>query len=181
MAEKLLSGEITFAASQNEFDWLGSGIYFWEANPRRGLEFAGEQKKRGKFQDDPYVVGAVLDLAYCLDLTSSTGVEAVVAAYASFAAITKRAEKPMPTNHGGSDSLLRELDCAVINHLHQIKQSTTPPSPPFDSVKGVFLAEGGQIYDGSGFYRKTHIQICIRTQSCIKGLFRVPSEHLAGG
>jgi hypothetical protein len=87
----------------------------------------------------------------------------------------------MPTNHGGSDSLLRELDCAVINHLHQIKQSSVPPSQPFDSVKGVFLAEGGQIYEGAGFYKKTHIQICIRTPACIKGVFRVPSEHLAGG
>jgi hypothetical protein len=178
-AEKLLSGESTFAASQNEFDWLGSGIYFWEANPGRGLEFAGEQRKRGKFEDDPCVVGAVLDLGYCLDLTSSAGVEAVAAAYSSFAAITKRAAKPMPTNRGGADLLLRELDCAVINHLHQIRQSAETPLQAFDSVKGVFLAEGGQIYEGSGFYRKTHIQICIRTPSCIKGVFRVPSQHLA--
>lgn len=180
-AERLLGGESTFAASQNEFDWLGSGIYFWEANPRRGLEFAEDQRRRGKFEDDSYVVGAVLDLGYCLDLTSSTGVEAVAAAYTSFATITNRAEKPMPTNHGGSDSLLRELDCAVINHLHQIRKSAEPTLQAFDSVKGVFLAEGGQIYEGSGFYRKTHIQICIRTPTCIKGVFRVPSEHLVGG
>jgi hypothetical protein len=40
----LLDGLTQFAASQNEWDWLGSGIYFWEVNPLRGLEFAHEQK-----------------------------------------------------------------------------------------------------------------------------------------
>jgi hypothetical protein len=174
-----LCGETTFATSRNEWDWLGSGIYFWEANPLRAFEFANEQKERGKF-NDPYIVGAVLDFGYCLDLTSSTGVEAVAAAYDSFVEFTSRAGKPMPKNKGGSDMLLRELDCAVINHLHRIREAATPPLAPFDSVKGVFLAEGGQIYEGSGFYKKTHIQICIRTRPCIKGVFRVPNEHLAG-
>jgi hypothetical protein len=76
--------------------------------------------------------------------------------------------------------LLRELDCAVINHLHQIRAFDQPPLQPFDSVKGVFLSEGGQIYQGSGFFNKTHIQICIRNPSCIKGVFRVPEDHLSG-
>jgi hypothetical protein len=179
IGEALLRGTMTFAASQNDWDWLGSGIYFWEANPVRGLEFAEEQRSRGQV-GVPFVVGAVLDLGYCLDLTSSTGVTAVKAAYANFAEVTKKAGKPIPRNHGGPDALLRQLDCAVINHLHQIRDSANPPLPQFDSVKGVFLAEGGQIYEGSGFYNKTHIQICIRSRSCIKGVFRVPEEHLIG-
>jgi hypothetical protein len=179
IAESLLNGTTQFTASQNDWDWLGSGIYFWEANPLRGLEFAEEQKARGNLAD-PFVVGAVLDLGYCLDLTSSTGVTAVRAAYINFAEVTAKAGKPMPRNRGGSDALLRELDCAVINHLHQIRASVQPPLPSFDSVKGVFLAEGGQIYEGSCFYNKTHIQICIRNLSCIKGVFRVPKEQLSG-
>ena len=56
----LLDGTAQFTASQNEWDWLGSGIYFWEANPLRGVEFAREQKSRGKLSE-PFVVGAVLD------------------------------------------------------------------------------------------------------------------------
>jgi hypothetical protein len=178
VGESLLSGDTSFAASQNDWDWLGSGIYFWEANPLRGMEFAKEQEARGKLKD-PFVVGAVLDLGFCLDLTSSTGVAAVKIAYTNFVEVIERAGKSMPQNHGGPDILLRELDCAVINHLHQIRASAQPPLQPFDSVKGVFLAEGGQIYEGSGFYNKTHIQVCIRDPSCIKGVFRVPSDHLS--
>jgi hypothetical protein len=37
----LLAGT-AFKPSNNDYDWLGPGIYFWEANPLRGLEFAEE-------------------------------------------------------------------------------------------------------------------------------------------
>lgn len=176
VAERLLSGE-PFAASRNDWDWLGTGIYFWEANPLRGLEFAREWKSKGKIRD-PYVVGAVLDLGSCLDLTTSTGVAAVKAAHADFLEYAAAANKPVPKNRGGEDSLLRELDCAVINHLHEVREAAG--LDPFDSVKGIFI-EGGRIYEGSGFYNKTHIQLSIRKPACIKGVFRVSDGHLAGG
>jgi len=178
VAEALLNGTTQFTASQNEWDWLGSGIDFWEANPLRGLEFAHQQKERGKL-NEPFVLGAVLDLGYCLDLTSASGIAAVKAAYSNFAEVTRGAGKPMPRNRGGADALLRELDCAVINHLHQVRASARTPLRPFDSIKGVFF-EGGQIYAGSGFFNRTHIQICIRNLTCIKGVFRVPEDHLSG-
>lgn len=40
----------------------------------------------------------------------------------------------------------------------------------YDSVRGVF-PEGGEVYPGSGFVDKTHIQICIVNPNCIKGYF----------
>ena len=36
--------------SENTYDWLGHGIYFWENNPKRALEWAIELKKRGKIR-----------------------------------------------------------------------------------------------------------------------------------
>ncbi len=41
----MLDGE-DFKPSDNDYDWLGPGIYFWESNWARGLEFASEQMKR---------------------------------------------------------------------------------------------------------------------------------------
>ena len=67
VAQRLVAGE-PLAESRNEYDWLGSGIYFWEANPRRGLDFAQEvmRRSRGAAITSPAVVGAIIDLRLCL-------------------------------------------------------------------------------------------------------------------
>jgi len=58
--------------SMNEYDWLGEGAYFWESSPERALSYARliKQYKRGQGSiKEPYVVGAVIDLGLCLNLT----------------------------------------------------------------------------------------------------------------
>jgi hypothetical protein len=177
VAEALLSGD-EFKHEKNEWDWLGWGIYFWEANPLRGLEYAYElranpAKTKGSVRN-PSVVGAVIDLGLCLDLTSSMGIRAVEAAHASFVKLCAAEGTALPVNRGGPDRLMRNLDCAVINHLHKVREGTLPP---FDTVRGVFL-EGDPIYPEAGFRKKTHIQICVRQPNCIKGVFRVPARDL---
>lgn len=181
VAEELLSGN-AFRQSQNHHDWLGHGIYFWEANPKRALEFAGELKTRNAGRPGaimtPAAIGAVIDLGFCLDLISSNGIAAVRDAHTSFIEYINHVGSEMPKNHLGGDLLLRDLDCAVINHLHKVRSVAEPVLPQFDTVRGVFL-EGNRIYESSGFFQKTHIQICVCSAACIKGVFRIPSEHLA--
>jgi hypothetical protein len=170
-----------FNASQNDYDWLGHGVYFWEANPVRGLEFARLLQKwraeNGRLPEirEPYVIGAVIELGFCLDLFSSSGTEAVSRAHADFLEYCTKANAKIPENSGGRDLLFRHLDCAVINHLHAVRRSAR--LAPFDTVKGPFI-EGGPIYPNSGFYEKTHIQICVLNLECIKGVFRVPDDQL---
>lgn len=36
----LLLGKAKLKPSNNEYDWLGSGIYFWENDPDRALSYA---------------------------------------------------------------------------------------------------------------------------------------------
>jgi hypothetical protein len=43
----LLDGE-KLEASENDYDWLGHGIYFWEHGKQRALEWAIYQAKRGR-------------------------------------------------------------------------------------------------------------------------------------
>jgi hypothetical protein len=130
VADKLLNGT-PFNASDNGWDWLGTGVYFWEANPKRGLEFAQllARWRRGKANEitHPYVVGAVIDLGFCLDLLSSTGIEAVASVHQDFLAYCKKANIAPPENEGGRDSLFRKLDCAVINHLHKVRDGNYSP------------------------------------------------------
>lgn len=180
MAEKLLAGEEEFQPSENDYDWLGSGTYFWESNPVRGLEFAYELQKRRKGGGstnikEPYVIGAAIELGFCLDLMSSTGLKAVQSSFDELAAAFAAAKKLLPVNELGQDLLLRKLDCAVINYLHGMRDRVSQPA--FQSVRGVFV-EGEAAYLGAGFKAKTHIQICVRDPKCIKGIFRVPPDQL---
>lgn len=176
MANNLIAGTTFFDPSDNDYDWLGHGVYFWESNPRRGYEFAAELKNRQKNIHDPYVVGAVIDLGYCLDLMSESGIRAVEVGYETFRQVITASGATMPANTGGRDLLVRKLDCAVINHIHTTMSESNLQE--FDTVRGVFV-EGERLYENSGFYRKTHIQICVRNPLCIKGVFRLPPAQLA--
>lgn len=87
----------------------------------------------------------------------------------------KAQDKPLPRNEGGADLLRRNLDCAVINYLHKVREKARLRA--FDTFRGVFI-EGKRIYADSGFREKTHIQICVRNAACIKGVFRVKTEDV---
>jgi hypothetical protein len=176
-ASKILNGSAAFRPSNNFYDWLGNGIYFWEANPRRALSWAQERaRSEGRSIKTACVLGAVIDLGHCLDLLSASGLEAVKLAHSSLRKSVKKEGAPkLPRNRGGGDRLNRQLDCAVIEFLHRIRKDAH--QQPFDTVRALFR-EGKPIYSSSGFYEKTHIQVCVRNHACIKGVFRVPADAL---
>ena len=73
VVRKVVSGEEDLIPSTNDYDWLGNGIYFWENNEARALQWATElSKRKGSSIKKPAVVGAIIDLGYCFDLTDST-------------------------------------------------------------------------------------------------------------
>ena len=49
VGEAILHAEVThLEQSRNDYDWLGSGVYFWEGNPKRALQFARERAAGGR-------------------------------------------------------------------------------------------------------------------------------------
>ena len=42
----VLNGEKDLEPSNNSYDWLGNGIYFWDNSPSRALAWAEELSKR---------------------------------------------------------------------------------------------------------------------------------------
>lgn len=176
VAEQLLSGAMQFKASDNDYDWLGPGIYFWQSNPLRALQFAREKRKRERATWKPAVVGAAIDLGNCLDLTTEVGIEEVRLSHQLLVDTYKAADLQLPSNSGGAEMLLRPLDCAVVRQLHDIRDSMS--RDPVDTVKGIFV-EGEPIYEGSGFRSKTHVQVAVCNPAVIRGIFRVPATDLA--
>ena len=117
-------------------------------------------------------MGAVIDLGFTLDLTTTVGINAVRLAHASLTETLRNQGLPIPEN--SRDGLRRKLDCAVMRNVHWTLESRH--ESPIDTVRGIFL-EGAPIYPTAGFHEKTHVQICVRNPACIKGVFRVSRTH----
>lgn len=158
----LRTGE-PLSASENDYDWLGYGIYFWEFGPERALEWAVEQKKRNpKRIRRPDVLGAVIHLGNCFDLLDTRNTALLREAYATF---RERAAGALPENRG----LFHRLDCAVLNFAFH--HYTDKLGLQYHSVRGVFQ-EGQAAFDGSEIREKSHIQIAVRDPACIVGYFK---------
>ena len=172
VVEAVIAGKTELLASTNDYDWLGSGIYFWENNEERAWQWARQLAKRKNSQvEDPAVVGAIIDLGYCFDLTDSTYLQELKVAYNTLSKAYEESgiELPQNTTIGkSSDLLIRKLDCAVVQTALALNADAN--KHPYDSVKGVFW-EGQELYPNAGFREKNNIQICICNPNCIKGYF----------
>ncbi|WP_455527905.1 hypothetical protein [Huintestinicola sp.] len=169
--DKILSGESFLKFSTNAYDWLGTGIYFWEGDCQRALEFARDAVRNTKqtkgIIQEPAVIGAVIDLGYCCDLMNRKNIELLKKAsrYYLYALNDK---VPLINKGELPDMKGRYRDCAVINALHLL--ITESKMKAFDTVRSVFF-EGNELYDTSAFREYTHIQICVRNPNCIKAVF----------
>lgn len=171
----IISGKRILKPSENGHDWLGIGAYFWENNYERALDFARNPPGKKKF-NSPSVLGAVIDLQFCLDLLDTDYLRKVKSSYDTLAFSAEALGQELPVNKptkNSKDLLIRDLDCAVLESLHY--KRAVSRLKPFDSVRGVFV-EGEELYPGAGFRDKNHIQICIRNPNCIKGYFLPRNE-----
>ena len=111
VVEAVIAGKTELLASTNDYDWLGNGIYFWENNEERAWQWAKDLAKRKNSQiKEPAVVGAIIDLGYCFDLTDSTYLQELKAAYESMVTVYKESgiELPKNTSIGNSTDLLKK-------------------------------------------------------------------------
>lgn len=163
--------------SHNSYDWLGNGIYFWENSLDRAEEWAKSycsrynKKHPSEKPRKPAVIGAVISMGHCLDLTDYGSSSILKNGYDFLKFELSLLGKPLPVNRNikeNKDLLLRELDCAVIERIHQYNRENG--ERPYDSVRGVFI-EGNPVYKDSGIMEKTHTQLCIINPNCIKGYF----------
>ena len=156
-AEALIRGELRVEDWQpirNPYDWLGHGIYFWEFAPRRAMTWGGKGD----------VVGAVIQLGLCLDLTDVYHTNMLRAEYKVVRQARRMQGVPLPRNKGKR----RDLDCLIINEF--VKDNALD-GITFQTVRCPFL-EGRPAFPGSGIRRESHIQIAVRDRAAILGVFR---------
>ena len=122
-AQKVINGQSSLNKSTNDYDWLGSGIYFWQNSPERAMEYAKTAMQRtGSTIKEPTVVGAVIDLGNCLDLLEMKHIQDVKSAYDVFDNIAI-IDKPNNERMENGIPMLRKLDRAVIEMVHKIRKN----------------------------------------------------------
>jgi hypothetical protein len=179
LRDNVVISKTSLRHSNNSWDWLGDGIYFWQNNYERAYHYANNPPPKVKI-DNPSVLGSVFSLGNCLDFTDKKYIDLLKFSYETLEKTTKAEGTELPTNtnptgsENSNDKIVRRLDCAVIKNIHE--QLKKLGEPPFDSVRGVFF-EGNELYKGAGFLDKTHIQICIRNPNLIKGYF-IPRKEV---
>lgn len=178
VADSVLAGKAKLTASSNAYDWLGTGIYFWEHGPARAREWAKAQARRkGSKIKRPAVLGAVIQLGNCFDLLDvrlTTELATVARVLSHELAAQGRS---LPENESASpqdyDWLKRHRDCFVLNYSIPIISDVY--RSPFHTVRGVFQ-EGEPAFEGAGVKLKSHIQVAVRDPRAIVGYFRPETD-----
>jgi hypothetical protein len=161
--------------SRNTYDWLGEGIYFWENDPLRAIQFAkegmGGRVTRGNIRK-PFVIGAVIDLGLCLNLFDQAALQELAETYEHVRELYDGLDLELPEN--GKGHMIRPLDRLVINYVHTIRESLAEDDEvrfrPYQTVRAGF-SEGALLFPGTSITQKQHIQIAVRDRACIKGYF----------
>lgn len=176
VGEAVLSGRTDLRKSENLYDWLGNGVYFWEQNPQRAWEYAALIRDNpGRCTGvvhKPFVLGAIIDPGYCLNFMESRSLELISESHLRLERLMANENKSLPENRAAGDDddlLLRYLDCAVVEMLHVMREHAG--EPPFTTVRGLYT-EGPPVYAGTDIRSQTHVQICVRDPKAIKGYFR---------
>jgi len=157
VADAILSGANVMLSSGNDYDWLGTGIYFWEEAPVRAYEWALRQHP-----DEPAVIGAKIKLGRFLNLMD-------IAAFSSLRQtfeVLKQAGVALPKN----GKHYHRLDCLVINTATGFAEKKL--GLPYDTVRSPF-PEGAPVFPGSMILDRSHIQIAVRNSSALAELFAV--------
>lgn len=170
-ARKLVAGE-SFGVSENDDDWLGHGIYFWEFAPQQAWWWA-----RRRYGDDAAVVGALVRLGRCLDLLDPGNAWLLQDAHEDLEQALKMAGQELPANANNH----KYLDCAVFNWLFKL---LARDGRAIDSCRAVFvpLQEGKmpRLWNRSGVFEGAHVQLSVREPANILAVWPVRKDGRYG-
>lgn len=143
-----------FLFSENDTDWLGKGVYFFQDAPFRAQEWPKVRIPPPKRTENPVVLRAEIDLNDCLDLIDIEAAKKIAPCYSQLKTYYRSMEKSLPMNQGGR----HELDCALINY---VVDQLEAEGETINVVRAAFV-EGIPIIQGSQLYSRAHVQIVVR-------------------
>ena len=145
-----------FRISQNPYDWLGDGVYFFQDGLERAWAWAREN--HGQFAA---VIGVEILLDDCLDMLDTRWTKIISGVYDQFLSNFKQLGLSLPPQTTGAHRLDREVINYAVGVLNE-------QGIIVRSVRASFW-EGRPIYADSAFYELGHIQVAVRdVDFCIR-------------
>jgi hypothetical protein len=155
-----------FLPSDNDYDCLGDGVYFFED----GLTQAGEWAMRAH-PSEPAVVQADVRLEDCMDLKDSGGwVPLLAQVHDEVLRVSRVQGLQLPRQTGSTHRLDRLVIDVTISVLER-------EGMRIRSVRAVF-AEGAPAFPGSFLSEGFHVQVAVRDTHLIGNVDRVPAGFL---
>jgi hypothetical protein len=146
-----------FLASDNDYDWLGTGIYFFQDAPMRAKQWAIEQHPQ-----EPAVICTRIQLDNCIDLFDVKWFPILKNIYNLFDAQYRFANRPLPKQNP-SRSKAHRLDCAFFNFASQL---ISDDEQTVECIRAVFV-EGESLFPDSAIFDLAHAQIVIKNSNLI--------------
>lgn len=149
--------ETGFKQSEDQVEWLGFGIYFFEDAPSRAYQW-GKKKYPG---EEVCILDAEIALERCLNLLDPEGVEKLKPNYSlHIAAVGVENAAMLKSTRLGN----RQLDCHVINFACE---RWAENDIAVHVVRGAFeegdpLHSGGEGVPPSQILDRTHVQLAVR-------------------
>lgn len=165
-ALRIVTGETKFVQSQNDDDWLGHGVYFWEHAPEQAWAWA---RQRYAKSSTVAVLGALVRLGQCFDLLDPANSRVLGALHKDMLSEYEQRRQTVPKNFKAK----KYLDCATMQFAYVALKAQ---GFVVQTSRGVYVpARGsGRLWKNSWLSQEAHIQLCVRDSSCIMGAWLVP-------
>jgi hypothetical protein len=155
-----------FLASDNDYDCLGNGVYFFEDGLAQARAWA-----RRAHPSEPAVVQADVRLEDCMDLKDSLGWGPLLAqAHDEVLRLSREHGLPLPRQ----TSATHRLDRVVIELMVAMLERE---GIRIRAARGVF-AEGAPAFPGSFLSEGSHVQVAVRDTDLISNVNVVPAGVL---
>jgi hypothetical protein len=140
-----------------DYDWLGTGIYFFQDAPIRAKQWATQQHP-----ENLAVIRALIRLDNCIDLFDITWQPLLKKIYNSFRERYRLINRPLPKQNPDRSKAHR-LDCAFFNFASEIVFSQ---GQSVESIRATFM-EGERLFPDSAVFDLAHVQIAVRNPALI--------------
>ena len=141
-----------YTSSMSEFNWLGKGVYFWENDLQRAIEWGCNLYTPA----NTAVIKQTLKLGRCLDLTQRKWLECLKKTYLEVVKEFEKKGEKTPVNRGSD----RQLNSLLLERAKASYGSN------FDTVRCAF-SDGDEIGKGSGIFLRSHIQVVVLNEEVL--------------